>query len=440
MMASDSIFALSSGRGRSGVAVVRLSGPASRHALAGLVGDLPLARTATLRRIRGHDGEIIDQALVLWFPKPNSATGEDVAEFHIHGNPVIAERLMAELGALDGCRPAVAGEFSRRAFEHGKMDLVELEGLADLLAAESEVQRRLAMKQFMGEASAAYEGWRTAVVESLAFVEASIDFADEEGVAELAVQKVRGVLGSLRAELGRALAGADGASAVRRGLSVIIAGAPNSGKSTLMNALVGRDVAIVSPHAGTTRDVVSEPLMVEGLTVRLADTAGLRAFTTDEIERLGMERSRAEIGAADVLVWLEAADGDAEVLPPRAPDILVLSKADLAPPDLIRSRKDHLAICGISRDGLNLLRDRLGAVVAQRIAMAGDGTMVRQRHVEAVRRALQHIDAALAADHGNLEILAEDMRKAAAALALITGKVDVEDWLGRIYAEFCIGK
>ena len=440
MMPSDTIFALSSGRGRSGVAVIRVSGPEARLVFSTLAGDLPDPRKAVLRKIQSRSGEIIDVGLALWFQGPHSATGEDLAEFHLHGSPAATERLLRELSDLDGCRAARAGEFSRRAFENQKMDVVELEGLADLLAAESESQRRLAMKQFTGEASSVYEAWRTSLVDALAYVEASIDFTDEHGVEAEAIAHLRPRLSELRAELMGAMARAKSASALRRGLSVVIAGAPNSGKSSLVNALTGRNVSIVSPVSGTTRDVVSESLMIEGVTVRIADTAGLRRDTDDAIERLGMERSHAEIGEADILVWLEAADAAEQVEPVRTPDLTIWSKSDLGDENLIRRRNDWLPVSVKMEKGLEELHARLAQLVRHRTGAAADGTMVRVRHAAAVRLALQHIDLALGAEHGNLEIVAEDMRKAAAALAQITGRVDVEDWLGRIYAEFCIGK
>jgi tRNA modification GTPase len=377
---------------------------------------------------------------VVWFAGPRSATGEDVAEFHVHGGTAVVEKLLSELAGLEGCRLAMAGEFSRRAFENGKFDAVELEGLADLLAAESETQRRLAMKQFSGEASSIYEGWRLGLVDILALIEAGIDFAEEEGVAAAAMLQVRPRLRALKSNLEAALAKADAASAVRRGLSVVIAGPPNSGKSTLMNALARRDVAIVSPVAGTTRDVVAEGVMIEGIAVRLADTAGLRAGVEDAIEREGIARSEREIEAADILVWLQAADAAATVEPKRKIDVRVLSKADLLGVHSIHGRNDSLVVSAQTGLGLDDLRARIGQLVRQWSEQSRDGTMVRVRHATAVRAALENLERAMTVDEENLEFMAEDVRKAAHSLAQITGRVDVEDWLGRIYAEFCIGK
>jgi tRNA modification GTPase len=440
MIPSHTIFALSSGRGRSGVAVIRMSGPQSGAALLRLAGLIPSKREAALVWLRGPTGEAIDQALVLFFEGPSSATGEDMAEFHVHGSVTVIERVLQELAQIDGCRMAEPGEFTRRAFEKGKLDLINVEGLADLLASETEVQRKLAMKQFMGEASAVYESWRARLLDAQATIEAAIDFPDEHGVSEQAEKALRARTSALRSELVDAARKAEMASAVRRGLSVVIAGAPNSGKSSMVNVLVGREMSIVSPVAGTTRDVVTEALVIEGVPVRIADTAGLRHSTTDEIERLGMARTTTEISRADILVWLKSVDGNQDVEPPRNPDIEVWSKCDLTLGDPIRGRNDFLGVSAKTGKGVDAFRDALGKLVKERLSKAQDGTMVRVRHADAVRKAIGHLDAALAEPVANLEIMAENMRKAGLALTGITGAVGAEDWLGRIYAEFCIGK
>lgn len=420
--------------------MIRMSGPQSRVALFKLSGLQPLPRRATLVRLKGSTGEVIDQALVLLFEGPVSATGEDMAEFHTHGSAAVIERVLLELAQIDGCRMAEPGEFTRRAFEKGKFDLVEIEGLADLISSETEAQRKLAIKQFMGEASAVYESWRARLLDAQATVEAAIDFPDEHGVSEQAEKALRTRIGALRSELVEAAKKAEMASAVRRGLSVVIAGGPNSGKSSLVNALVGREMSIVSPVAGTTRDVVSEALVIEGVPVRIADTAGLRESTSDEIERMGMARTTSEISGADILVWLRSVDGDEDVEPPRKPDIDVRSKCDLTANHPIRERNDSLNVSARTGEGLGAFREALGRLVQERLSQVQDGTMVRARHADAVRKAIGHLDAALAEPMANLEIVAENMRKAGLTLAGITGAVGAEDWLGRIYAEFCIGK
>jgi tRNA modification GTPase len=401
---------------------------------------IPEARKTSLARLRSHTGDLIDQALVLLFEGPGSATGEDMAEFHVHGSVAVIEQVLQELSAIKGCRMAQPGEFTRRAFDKGKLDLVEVEGLADLISSETEAQRKLAIKQFMGEASAIYESWRARLLDAQATVEAAIDFPDEHGVSAEAEKTLRVRIGALRTELVQAAKKAEMASAVRRGLSVVIAGAPNSGKSSLVNALVGREMSIVSPIAGTTRDVVAEALVIEGVPVRIADTAGLRESTVDEIERMGMARTTSEISGADILVWLRGVDGDEAVEPPRKPDINIRSKCDLVADNPIRIRNDALDVSAKTGEGLDAFHDALGKLVREWLSQAQNGTMVRARHADAVRKAIDHLDAALAEPVANLEIIAENMRKAGLALAVITGAVGAEDWLGRIYAEFCIGK
>jgi tRNA modification GTPase len=417
-----------------------MSGPQSRAALQRLAGVIPAKREVTLVWLKGPTGDVIDQALVILFEGPGSATGEDMAEFHVHGSATVIERVLLELGAIDGCRMAQPGEFMRRAFEKGKLDLIEVEGLADLLSSETEAQRKLAMKQFIGEASAVYESWRARLLDAQATIEAAIDFPDEHGVSEQAEKVLRARISVLRSELVEAAKKAEVASAVRRGLSVVIAGAPNSGKSSLVNALVGREMSIVSPVAGTTRDVVSEALVIEGVPVRIADTAGLRESTSDEIERMGMARTATEILGADIMVWLRSVGGDDQVEPPRKPDIDVRSKCDLATNNPSRIRNDSLDVSVRTGEGLGTFRDALGKLVQERLSLAQDGTMVRARHADAVRKAISHLDGALSEPATNLEIISENMRKAGLALAGITGAVGAEDWLGRIYAEFCIGK
>jgi tRNA modification GTPase len=441
MMPKDTIFALSSGAGRSGVAVIRISGPAAGPVLDMMAGGRGSSRHFRVRKILGLDGELIDRGISVWLPGPATVTGEDMAEFHVHGSPAVTSKIFAELLQFENIRPALAGEFSRRAFENGKMDLVEVEGLADLLAAETEAQRKLAMRQYMGVASDIYEEWRLRVLESLAYAEASIDFVDEEGVAEQSLSVIRPKLLALVETLEDAERKADRASAVRRGLSVVIAGAPNAGKSSLVNALAEREVSIVSPIAGTTRDVVADVVMLGGVPVRMVDTAGLRSDTADGIEVEGIRRATAELAAAAVLVWLEACNQTVQVLPPREADVFVHTKSDLTQDQSIRMRDDgSLYVSVVTGAGLNVLRETLAELIRARLSAAEDGTMVRARHAASVKEALTHLKSALSYEAEQLELLAEDVRKAAKALASITGRVDVEDVLGQIFSEFCIGK
>jgi tRNA modification GTPase len=434
----DTIYALSSGLGRAGIAVVRLSGPGAGPVLAALTGGLPAPRVASLRKLKARAGQVIDESVVLWFPLPHSATGEDVVELHLHGAPAILEFLFAELMRFDGLRLAEPGEFSKRAFANGKLDLVEVEGLADLLAAQGEAQRRLAMRQFLGETSAVYERWRKDVIAALALHEAAIDFVEEDDVAGKAREMATPVIERLITELQAALQKSAQNAALRSGLRVVIAGAPNVGKSSLLNALAGREAAIVSPLAGTTRDVVEAQIMFEGLPLTLADTAGLRVTSSDAVEEMGMARAQAAAGAADILLWVSAPDIDEKVGPPRTPDLFVQNKSDLAS---IRSRNESaIAISTKTGAALNHLRDVLQKMIHVKLMGTEDAIVVRQRHVIAVQETIGLLTESIANADRPHELIAEDLRKAARALGSITGHVGVEDLLDKIFSEFCIGK
>jgi len=432
------IYALSSGSGRAGIAVIRLSGPASGQVLELMAGGVPEPRKASLRKLKSVDGQIIEEAMVLWFPGPHSATGEDVAELHVHGAPSVIALIFSELSKIQGLRLAESGEFTRRAFANGKMDLVEVEGLADLLAASGEVQRRLAMRQFLGEASGVYEGWRHDVIAALALHEAVIDFVEEDDVADKARDMAGPIIARLVKELESALATSSQNAALRDGLKVVIAGAPNVGKSSLLNALARREAAIVSEIAGTTRDVVEAQVMFEGLPLTLADTAGIRGATEDRIEQIGIERAHAAAAAADILIWVTAPDVSSPSHPPRKPDIEVLNKADL---DSIHVRNDAaLPVSTKTGVGLDALRAALHTEVLRRTDGVEHAIVVRQRHADAVAQSIRLLNNVVTLPNRPHELIAEDLRKAARALGSITGHVDVEDLLGKIFSEFCIGK
>jgi tRNA modification GTPase len=441
MNGKSTIFAVSTGSGRAGIAVVRVSGPAVQVVLSDLAGGVPMRRRAVLRTLRSRDhADVIDKGMVLFFPGPYSVTGEDVAEFHVHGSIAVVERLLDELSGFDSCRIAQPGEFTRRAFENERLDLVEVEGLADVLASETESQRRLAMRQFSGEASSVYHAWHDELVAALAIVEASIDFADEDGVAVRAMAEVRPRLSSFKTMLQDALAQSEKAALVRRGLRIVIAGAPNVGKSSLLNALAERPAAIVSDIAGTTRDVVEAPLLINGINVSLADTAGLRDMTRDSIEREGMARSRQQMAEADILLWVVEA-GHTAALPDRCPDLLIHNKSDLVQHESIHMRNESdLMVSVKTGSGLAELKAKLSAMVVQRTSVTDTAIMVRSRHREAIGESIRFLNDALAKPDDALELVAEDVRKAASAMASITGRVGVEDFLGRIFSEFCIGK
>jgi tRNA modification GTPase len=442
MIKQSTIYALSSGQGRAGVAVIRVSGSEAREVAVGLAGKLPEPRFASLRSLKSFDGsELIDQALVLWLPGPNTVTGEDMAEFHVHGSPAVVTRLFAEFSKFRNVGPAGAGDFTRRAFENGRMDLVEVEGLADLLSAQTEAQRRLAMRQFMGEASAVYESWRAHLASALAMLEAAIDFVDEDDVVQDAWNHVKPNVEKLRGELLQAVELSAKAGAVRDGLKLVIAGPPNAGKSSLMNWLVGREAAIVSPIAGTTRDVVERVIDFHGLALVVSDTAGIRTKTGDVIEAVGIDRAKSEVRDADILVWVTAPDVTAEVGSERVPDIAVFNKTDLLPDESSRIRNDaafHVSVK--TGQGLNQLTDSLKNLIQQRAAVANNAIVVRDRHVAAVKETIRLLNDSLEDEKRPLELIAEDLRKATRALASITGRIDVEDLLGKIFSEFCIGK
>lgn len=438
MTVLPTIYALSSGQGRAGIAVVRISGTQAAKVLENLAGAITPPRIASVRKLMSHEGFIIDQAMVLWLPKPHTVTGEDVVEFHLHGSPAILDVLFKEFALIPGVRPAEAGEFTKRAFENGKLDLVEVEGLADVLSANGEAQRRLAMRQFLGEASAVYEKWRSDIIAALALFEASIDFVEEEDVASQARAMAKPAIERLIGELERALVLSAQNTLVRNGLKVVIAGAPNVGKSSLLNALVDRDAAIVSPIAGTTRDIVEAQVNFAGVGITLADTAGMRANVNDEIEKVGIERAKAAALAADILVWVTSPDIVETVGPERRADVIVGNKADL---HSIRERNDDVIFVSTKTGlGLNRLRDVLNSLIQARLSGVENAVIVRQRHILAVQETIRLLNESVEETHQPLELVTEDLRKAARALSSITGHVDVEDLLGKIFSEFCIGK
>jgi tRNA modification GTPase len=422
------IYALASGAGRAAVTVLRLSGPETGRILAALAGVLPLPRRASLRRLR-HVGELLDRALVLWFPGPASYTGEDAAELHLHGGPAVLAAVAGALGTL-GARPAEAGEFTRRAFLNGRLELTEAEGIADLVAAETEAQRRQALRQAEGGLAARQRGWTAALLRLLARQEAFIEFEEEDLPADLDAEVAAEAM-RLRAELAALLAEGARGERLREGVTIAILGAPNVGKSSLLNALAGREAAIVSARAGTTRDVVEVHLVLAGVPVTLADTAGLRE-AADEIEAEGIRRARLRAGQADLRLLVFDAAPDEETLALAGPDaLLVRNKADLGGP----SFPDALPVSARDGTGLAALRAQLEAEVAARAGPAG---LTRPRHRAALAEAVEWLDRLAAAPLP--ELRAEALRGALHALARLTGRVDTEAVLDVVFAEFCIGK
>jgi tRNA modification GTPase len=443
---TDTIYAAATAAGRAAVAVVRVSGPAARAAVKTLAGRLPRPRMAALRVLNADRGPI-DQALVLWFPGPASYTGEDSAEFHVHGGPAVISALLEALSAC-GLRLAQPGEFTRRAFENGKLDLAQAEGVADLIEAETEAQARQALAQVEGALGRAHQRWRGELIEALANFEAAVDFPDEEVPAEVA-DRARPHLERLIGDLRLAVADVDRGERVREGFRIALVGAPNAGKSTLLNGLAGREAAIVTATPGTTRDVIEVPMRLAGYKVLLADTAGLRD-THDEIEAEGVRRARAWAASADLRIWV--VDGSSSAIDPppeelQAGDLCVINKADLAPGDdtgraVVEARALELELHRISARETAHVGAILAALTDQVVGrLSGDElpTATRLRHKDLLTEALARLEHALAVD-GAPELAAEDVRLAGRALDRITGRIDPEDVLDRVFATFCIGK
>ena len=449
MSQHDTIFALASARGRAGVAVVRISGPQAATVLTLMTAhNLPRPRMATLAPLKGAAGDrVLDRALVLWFPGPNSFTGEDVAELHIHGGRAILTAVFDVLSAQPGLRPAEAGEFTRRAVEHGKMDLTGAEGLIDLIDAETEAQRRQALRQMDGALGNLYEGWRTQLIRAQALIEADIDFADEGDVADGVARGARAIMSTVQDEITRHLDDARRGERLRDGLHIAIVGAPNAGKSSLMNMLAQRDVAIVSDTAGTTRDVLEVHLDLAGYPVVLADTAGLRE-TSEEIEAEGIRRARARAGAADFKVAVFDASEKPDLATLELVDdqtLVVLNKQDLVtdPTDLVMGPAAHMVrVSTTAMTGVTELLAVLTEVAEDALGGPGAPALTRTRHRQALVAATESLDQALQAVDNNMELalVAESVRYAARAIGRITGRVDVEDLLDVVFRDFCIGK
>lgn len=438
--ARDTIFALSSGGLPSGVAVVRLSGPNALAAAGRLCGSLPEPRRASLRWISRLSGEQIDQAIVLCFAAPSSFTGEDCVEFQLHGGRAVVAALLDELGAFAGLRHAEAGEFARRAFDNGRLDLVEIEGLADLIAADTEMQRRLALEQSSGELSARYYGWAERLTRIRALIEAELDFPDEDDVPGALSDQLWPALAELGAEMKRHLAGAAAAEIVRDGFRIAIIGAPNAGKSSLLNTLTQRDVAIVTEVAGTTRDVLGVDLDIGGYLVHVMDTAGIRE-TEDRVEQEGVRRAFRSIDQADLVLLLQAADELAfsPELPAGKRFLTILSKSDLLEAAGSDTR-EGLRLSSKTGEGFDSLAKRIAEEIESRIFGVGGLGPARMRQAEYLRNATADIENCLAAGPLALELKAEHLRLAAHNLGRITGNVDVEQLLDVIFSEFCIGK
>ena len=430
-MAEDTIFALASAQGKAGVAVIRVSGPLSFAAGCKLTGNSVPAGGRALRHLRDEQNRHLDQALVLGFSGPASFTGEDVVEFHLHGSVASVNAVLSELSRHDGLRLAEPGEFTRRALENGKMDLTQVEGLADLIDSETESQRQQALRILAGELGKLSKSWRTKLIRAASLIEATIDFADEDVPVDVS-HEVSDLISDVLGDLDRQSGGVAMAERIRTGYEVAIVGAPNVGKSTLLNTLAGRDAAITSEFAGTTRDVIEVRMDLSGLPVTLLDTAGLRE-TSDQIESIGIDRARSRAEQADLRVFL-LEDGVRPDFPMQPGDLVYRAKADLLP-------EQDGAVSGLTGAGVDsLVRDIVG--ILQNRA-AGAGLATRERHRFAIEKSAESLRAVLGLlvdGPDRYDIAAAELRMAVTALDSLVGRVDVEDLLDEIFASFCLGK
>ncbi|WP_372610266.1 tRNA uridine-5-carboxymethylaminomethyl(34) synthesis GTPase MnmE [Aquicoccus sp.] len=430
----DTIFALASASGKSGVAVIRVSGSRACDVCRDLTGSLPVPRVASLRVIKDRDGNRLDEGLVIRFSENHSFTGEDVVEFQVHGSTASVSAILRELARVDGLRAAEPGEFTRRALENGQLDLAQVEGLADLIEAETEAQRRQALRVLSGDLGKRADIWRRDLIRAAALLEAAIDFADEDVPVDVRPE-VRELLDKTRSSLSREAKGVESAERVRTGFEVAFLGAPNTGKSTLLNTLAGRDAAITSEIAGTTRDVIEVRMDLGGLPVTLLDTAGLRV-TTDTVENIGIARARDRANLADLRVFLkETEDSDLpQGIECREGDIVLLAKADL--------QDDSCeAISGLTGYGVEELVARITEELSERAGSTGVAT--RERHRIALENTIRALDAAaeqLELGEDRSDIAAEELRSGVRSLDALVGRVDVENILDEIFSSFCIGK
>lgn len=427
----DTIYALATARGKSGVSVVRVSGSRAFEAGRLLAGGLPEPRRAGLRILRSSDGSVIDHALVLSFAEGESFTGESVVEFHLHGSMAIVRAILAELSGIPGLRGAEAGEFSRRALLNNRLDIAQVEGLGDLINAETETQRKQALRIFSGELGARVENWRKDLLRAKALLEATIDFADEEVPVDVHPE-ARELLKGVRVDLDAQIAGARAAERIRDGFEIAILGAPNIGKSTLLNCLAKRDAAITSDVAGTTRDIIEVRMDLHGLPVTFLDTAGLRA-AEDSVEEIGIARTRERAALADLRIFLTGAAGEQLDMTPEPDDIMVAGKADLA--------QSKEGVSGLTGLGVPGLLERVASVLENRAA--GAGIAVAERHraaMAAAAAAIGNAEAELDYGEDRVDLAAGRLNEAIAALESLVGRIDAEQVLDEVFARFCIGK
>ncbi len=455
MLDDQTIFAPASAAGKAGVAVFRVSGKEALQAIGQLClpADKPDPRMASLRVLKNpKTGEEIDKAVVLYFQAPNSFTGEDVVEIHTHGGRAVSNALVEALSSLPRFRLAEAGEFTRRAFENGKMDLTEAEAIADLVHAETEAQRKQALRQLNGALGKLYGDWHERLAHSLAWTEAAIDFSDEELPTDL-LEKQTAALQSLRDDIAKHLNDNHRGERLREGFSIVLLGPPNAGKSSLLNMLARRDAAIVSPTAGTTRDIIEVHLDLNGYPVILADTAGLHELSSglspvaskkgDPVELEGIRRAKVRAKEADLKIavfdgalWPETDDVTQSLID--ANTLVVVNKSDLLAKKQDKNGLTPLYISALTGDGVDTLLQKMGQEIERRFASSGAPPLTRARHRAALEECINHLDRALQAKQ--VDLCAEDIRLAMRSLGRITGRVDVEDLLDIIFRDFCIGK
>ncbi len=426
---TDTIYALSSGMLPSGVAVVRISGPGAKDALLHLTGRLPEPRLASLADVRSGDGLVLDRALVLLFPGPASVTGEDVAELHLHGGRGTVSAVLSEIGSLAGMRPAEAGEFTRRAYLNDKMDLTEAEALSDLLSAETEAQRRFSLGNSQGLQKRLYESWRTRIIRARALIEAELDFSDEEDVPDSASSQVWADMAELAREIDVHVARFRQAEIIRQGYVVVITGEPNVGKSSLINSLARREVAIVSSEAGTTRDLIEVSLDLNGLKVIVVDTAGIRD-DAGMVEQMGINRARARLAEANLVLELSTSGRWSEH---DVPVIRVHTQIDKIRP----VNESDVGVSVVTGEGIDTLLGMIGERARADAGSLADVLPARARHVDLLDACSREISRVPCEE---LEFSAEALRRAGDSLGRLTGRVDVEDLLDVIFSEFCVGK
>lgn len=427
----QTIFALATAQGKAGVAVIRISGPQAFAAASILAGSMPEPRKTGVRKLRDRAGALIDEAMVICFAGPASFTGEDVVELHLHGSPAIVRSVITELSDVEGLRLAEPGEFTRRALENERLDLAQVEGLSDLIEAETEAQRQQAIKVFSGGLTEQAELWRSQIIRAAALLEATIDFADEE-VPEDVTPEVEALLASVRSDLQQEIVGSEVAERLHLGFEVAIVGAPNAGKSTLLNYIAKRDAAITSDIAGTTRDVIEVRMDLKGLPVTFLDTAGLRE-TEDQIEGIGIERALQRAKASDLRIFLNQPDAPL-MLQAEEGDLQYSAKGDLR-------NADPNPISGVSGLGISDMLDSVHQLLSERLQKANLAS--KERHRVALRTASAAIALAekqLVYGAERYELVAEEIRTAARALDMLLGRIDVEAILDEIFSSFCLGK